>query len=1071
MAELSRRARWTILGGLTVVSVGPGVLAAKGVGPAKLQFTPDPTHFTNLFHKSLHLLHDSQSALTADYWFILAYVAALLACIWLVGRTRFLGHWIPSLVASVVVLGAGVCDLHEDYALRRAMNALGKDPKAFKLPTAADLHDVNVSATAKWVLLVAVGVFLWLRALQTPRRRPATTEGSRRWPLPGVPPLLPPSDVAHAPKGIACSGGGIRSASFSLGALQRLTERGALGRASHVTAVSGGGYMAAGWAIASSATAAATATSDADVAQVFMPGSTEERWLRRHSSLIPDIPTALSAAGRLVTGIAVNILLMWLVLFMVARPAGWAIHQIHPELRGRQPYVVIKTQPEIDLSRADAKGVARIDVSKVPDTDTWLVTPRLKPSALSYWTDAESKRVDHKAVELSVAAALVGLKDGQLTVLRQPHTTFDNGKKANNVPPAFGPSFDSDVPSVVVSRQMTIDVVEASAPESDPLPAQFRVTAPRLQEHSGTTGRDKLEIDGWMWALAGASVALALAMQLVQMATRPVTPTSRLVMKVFTWGSSGIAAAVVALTLLLPWLVYTVPPFIASLVTSLPGPTPGPATSSGATLTVAAGGTGLVTIASLVRALRGSASALATKKPLLVGKVVVFLLLLLVVFVVFVGQVQLGAANGPSGHLAAAGTIGVGPVTVLSRIPDIFRWVAAALVLLAWRYAIDAHANSLFPFYKQRMSKAFAVARAPGGAHEMPYGTEVDWQTYGHFHNSKTKVGPQLVLCATVNAYRPGEVASGRRSSAFTFSSTHIGGPDVGYIDTNLYHDAMSAGRKKDITIPAAIAIAGAAFSPGMGKMSLGPIDNLMAVANARLGIWLPHPLYVEEMAAAPGFTWQDRPGWPQFLREVLGLFRLNTPYVYVTDGGHWENLGMVEALRRGCRNVWVLSAAGDGADSFSTIGEAIALAREELGVKIEIDLEPMRAEWTEDPVVGGLRRGKDGKPLPFAAKGYAIGLIYDRNDDGSYPLMPTGHVVVIEANMTTSPVAEPRKEDWDVVTWAEGHPIFPDDSTLNQNFNHRLFESYRMRGRMQVDQAADAIVAAGLAVHFGLSF
>ena len=1071
MAEPSPRFRWAVVGLFVLAAAVLGVLAGRGVSPFKLQFTSEPVRFWELFssHDGRHLLKESKSALSTDYWFIATYAGALLACIWLVGRKRYLSQTAPSLAASIAVVAAVFFDIRENFALRRALDAVDTKLPKLGFPTASTLYNVNVAATSKWVLLIAVGLFLWVRALQTPRCRPARTEGGFRSQLPGVPPVSTSRDFAHAPKGIACSGGGIRSASFSLGALQYLAERGVLAKASHVTAVSGGGYMAAGWAIAASANADSSDTTDDDVAATFMAGSIEERWLRRHSSLIPDIRTALSAAGRLVTGIALNVFLIWLVLFMVARPAGWAIHRIHPELRGRQPYIVIKKQPEVAPSRSDAEGVARIKFGDGPKPDTWLVMPRLEHAAVTYWTDANSDRVERTHVVLSVAPGLVGLDGNKLIVVRQPHVTFDAGSPNNEIPPVIGPSADPKVPSVVVSRQMTMEVIDSSAPQHNPLRSQFRVTAPRLLQNSGTTGRTKLKIDGGMWVWAAASVAFALAMQLVQMATRPTTTTSQQVMRVFTWGSAGVAAVIVALTTVLPWLIYSVPPFIADIVTSLPGPTPGPATASGATLTVAAGGTGLVTLLSLVRALRGSVSTLATKKPLLVGKVVVFVVLVLVVFVVFIGQVQLGAANGPAGHLVAAGTIGVGPVTLLSRIPDIFRWVIAALVLLGWRYAIDAHANSLFPFYKHRMSEAFAVERTAAAVKEVPYEVEVSWEKYGHFHQTKKDKGPELVLCATVNAYGTGEVASGRRSSSFAFSPEYLGGPDVGYIKTQRYHDAMSRGRQKDITIPAAIAIAGAAFSPGMGKMSLGPIDNLMAIANARLGVWLPHPLYVDELAKDPCSRWQDRPGWPQFLREVLGLFRLDTPYIYVTDGGHWENLGMVELLRRGCRNVFVLSAAGDGADSFSTIGEAIALAREELGVKICIDLEPMRAPWTEDAVEGGLRRGKDGKPVPFASKGYAIGEIFDRNPDGTYPTYATGYVVVIEANMTTSRPAQTCKEDWDVVTWAEGHDIFPDDSTLNQNFNHRLFESYRMRGRTQAEEACMAIVNAGLRTNFGL--
>lgn len=54
--------------------------------------------------------------------------------------------------------------------------------------------------------------------------------------------------------GICCSGGGIRSAAYNLGALQALQEEGVLEHAEYVAAVSGGSYIAASYA-----TVAATA--------------------------------------------------------------------------------------------------------------------------------------------------------------------------------------------------------------------------------------------------------------------------------------------------------------------------------------------------------------------------------------------------------------------------------------------------------------------------------------------------------------------------------------------------------------------------------------------------------------------------------------------------------------------------------------------------------------------------------------------------------------------------------------------------------------------------------------------
>src|SRR5207237_10361065 len=76
----------------------------------------------------------------------------------------------------------------------------------------------------------------------------------------------------------------------------------------------------------------------------------------------------------------------------------------------------------------------------------------------------------------------------------------------------------------------------------------------------------------------------------------------------------------------------------------------------------------------------------------------------------------------------------------------------------------------------------------------------------------------------------------------------------------------------------------------------------------------------------------------PTYLfREMFGLNHLHAPYLYVTDGGHYENLGLVEQLRRGCSWVFCIDAAGDSITTFHTLGPAIAIARAELGIRIDI--------------------------------------------------------------------------------------------------------------------------------------
>jgi hypothetical protein len=137
---------------------------------------------------------------------------------------------------------------------------------------------------------------------------------------------------------------------------------------------------------------------------------------------------------------------------------------------------------------------------------------------------------------------------------------------------------------------------------------------------------------------------------------------------------------------------------------------------------------------------------------------------------------------------------------------------------------------------------------------------------------------------------------------------------------------------------------------------------------------------------------------------------------VYVTDGGHWDNLGLVELLRRGCGQILCFDAAGDDLAHFDMLSAAIALARSDLAVEIDIDLAP-------------LRPGDDG----LSASDHARGTV-------TYPDGTAGVLVFAKAAM-------PKDAPLDVEAFRERDARFPTTSTFDQFFDDRQFESYRALG------------------------
>ena len=102
---------------------------------------------------------------------------------------------------------------------------------------------------------------------------------------------------------------------------------------------------------------------------------------------------------------------------------------------------------------------------------------------------------------------------------------------------------------------------------------------------------------------------------------------------------------------------------------------------------------------------------------------------------------------------------------------------------------------------------------------------------------------PEVIICAAANISDYGATPSGSHVTSFTFSSKWIGGPVVGAQLTEVYERAVGdRAQARFTTLPTAMSISGAAFSPSMGKMTHAPFRFFLALANLRLGVWVPNP-------------------------------------------------------------------------------------------------------------------------------------------------------------------------------------------------------------------------------------
>ena len=280
-----------------------------------------------------------------------------------------------------------------------------------------------------------------------------------------------------------------------------------------------------------------------------------------------------------------------------------------------------------------------------------------------------------------------------------------------------------------------------------------------------------------------------------------------------------------------------------------------------------------------------------------------------------------------------------------------------------------------------------------------------------------------------------------RKAESFTVSPLHAGSSRLGYRPSCEYTEG-------GITLGTAVATSGAFASPNMGYMMTSPVLRfLMTLFNARFGWWLGNPgnvpggsRLVSRVRRFFDFEHAYRHDSPTLslvpiVQEALGQTDDRSSYVYLSDGGHFENLGLYEMVLRRCRLIVVSDASTDPDYSFSSLGQSIRQIRIDLGVPIEL----------KEFSVTGPGISQSGK---YCAVGIIKYSCVDRQPD-AFPEHEAlrkedaefdGVLIYIKPSLLGT---EPR----DVLNYASGSASFPQEFIGDQWFSESQFESYRALG------------------------
>ncbi len=283
---------------------------------------------------------------------------------------------------------------------------------------------------------------------------------------------------------------------------------------------------------------------------------------------------------------------------------------------------------------------------------------------------------------------------------------------------------------------------------------------------------------------------------------------------------------------------------------------------------------------------------------------------------------------------------------------------------------------------------------------------------------------PLHVLSTTLNLVGGENLAwQNRKAESLTVSPLHSGSYCVGYRDSKDYGEG--------ITLGTAVAISGAAASPNMGYHSSPLVTFLLTLFNVRLGWWLGNPGKAGNGSKHPTY---NVPG-PRFavrpiMAEAFGLTDDDNPYVYLTDGGHFENLGIYEMVLRRCRFIVVCDGTSDPDYNFHDLAGAVSKIRVDFGVPIKFVQQSLISLKPED-----------GRP---ARHGYCalahIGYSSVDKATNKQKKVEDGILLYIKASINNT-------EPIDVFTYKQANPAFPHESTGDQMYSEEQFESYRELG------------------------
>lgn len=333
---------------------------------------------------------------------------------------------------------------------------------------------------------------------------------------------------------------------------------------------------------------------------------------------------------------------------------------------------------------------------------------------------------------------------------------------------------------------------------------------------------------------------------------------------------------------------------------------------------------------------------------------------------------------------------------------------------------------------EQRDRKGLSFAIGPAGLSVRR--TDHALFTPDAFSRMRSATIEPLENAPEATAPSPASVTSGRHDSFHVFVDTTEPRPQ----------------RVEMPTVGAWVAMSGAAFTTGLGARTNLAASFLLGLLNVRLGYWWDSRIEPDHRRGVARQTELQRfmsqvarmfPAHVAFADELFARFHgVGRRHWYLSDGGHFENTACYELLRRRVPFILCCDCGCDPDYTFEDAANLIRKARIDFGIEIkfldagELSTFSAAAKKVIGPLSALRPRRNASEPSKLAAAHAALArIIYGHG-------VPDGWLLLIKPTLSAA-------ISRDVLHYAVETPPFPQQSTMDQNFDEAQWESYRRLG------------------------